>query len=68
MVAAAGGTSVLGVAGEKSFRVGWDDVRAAAPDVVVCAPCGFGLEQSVALARILHPDVVGPSPIAARVR
>jgi iron complex transport system substrate-binding protein len=51
MVDLAGGLSVLGTAGEKSFRVGWDDVRDARPEVVVCAPCGFGLEQSVALAR-----------------
>jgi iron complex transport system substrate-binding protein len=51
MVTAAGGTSVLGTPGEKSYRVTWEDVHAAAPDIVVCAPCGFGLEQSVALAR-----------------
>ena len=37
---------MLGTAGEKSVRVTWDDVRAAAPEVVVCAPCGYGLEQS----------------------
>ena len=38
---AAGGEPVLGTAGEKSVRVTWDDVRAAAPDVVVVAPCGY---------------------------
>ncbi len=107
MAHVAGGESVLGTAGEKSFRVTWDDVRAAEPEVVVCAPCGYGLEQSRALAEqvvdagvlpehvavwavdanasfarpgprlvdgvealagILHPDVVDPSPIAVRVR
>jgi iron complex transport system substrate-binding protein len=50
MVELAGGDCVLGTAGEKSYRVGWDDVVAAAPDVVVCAPCGYGLEESAALA------------------
>ena len=50
MVDLAGGESVLGTAGERSSRVSWDDVRAAQPEVVVCAPCGYGLEQSVALA------------------
>jgi iron complex transport system substrate-binding protein len=50
MVELAGGVNVLGVAGEKSFRVGWDDVLAADPEVVVCAPCGFGLEESGRLA------------------
>ncbi|HET9827294.1 MAG TPA: cobalamin-binding protein [Nocardioidaceae bacterium] len=51
MVQAAGGHSVLGTPGEKSFRVAWEDVRAAEPEVVVCAPCGYGLDQSVSLAR-----------------
>jgi iron complex transport system substrate-binding protein len=41
MVTAAGGEPVLGAAGEKSVRVTWDAVHAAAPDVVVVAPCGF---------------------------
>jgi iron complex transport system substrate-binding protein len=50
MVEAAGGTSALGTAGEKSVRVTWDDVRACAPDVIVCAPCGYDLEGSAALA------------------
>jgi iron complex transport system substrate-binding protein len=51
MVDLAGGVCVLGTAGEKSFRVGWDEVRDSHPEVVVCAPCGFGLEQSVTLAQ-----------------
>jgi iron complex transport system substrate-binding protein len=53
MVDRAGGTSVLGTPGEKSFRTTWEDVRAAAPEVVVCAPCGYGLEESAELARDL---------------
>ncbi|HSE10819.1 MAG TPA: cobalamin-binding protein [Nocardioidaceae bacterium] len=53
MVSVAGGECVLGTPGEKSYRVGWDDVRAAAPEVVVCAPCGYGLEQSASLAEEL---------------
>jgi iron complex transport system substrate-binding protein len=50
MVELAGGLSTLGSAGEKSVRVTWDDVRASDPEVVVCAPCGYGLEESTALA------------------
>jgi len=41
MVELAGGTNVLGTAGQKSVRVTWDDVAAAHPDVVVVAPCGY---------------------------
>ena len=63
MVAVAGGESVLGTAGEKSFRVTWDDVRAAAPEVVVCAPCGYGLEQSLALAQDLARSGVLPADV-----
>lgn len=51
MVVAAGGTNVLGSAREKSVRVTWDAVRASVPEVVVCAPCGYDLEGSTALAR-----------------
>jgi iron complex transport system substrate-binding protein len=50
MVQAAGGASALGTPGEKSVRVTWPDVGAAAPDLVVCAPCGYDLEGSSALA------------------
>lgn len=53
MVERAGGASVLGTPGEKSFRTTWADVRAAAPELVVCAPCGYGLEASEQLARDL---------------
>lgn len=60
MVTLAGGTCVLGEPGEKSYRVDWDRVRAARPEVVVCAPCGFGLEQSATLAEKLVTSGVLP--------
>lgn len=50
MVQIAGGECVLGRAGEKSYRVSWDEVAECTPDVVVCAPCGFDLDGSMALA------------------
>ncbi|WP_432747616.1 ABC transporter substrate-binding protein [Streptomyces sp. JH002] len=50
MVAAGGGHCVLGRSGERSFRTGWETVRAAGAEVVVCAPCGFGLGESARLA------------------
>jgi iron complex transport system substrate-binding protein len=53
MVAAAGGRSVLGAAGAPSERVTWEDVAAAGPEVVVCAPCGLDLAASAAAARDL---------------
>jgi iron complex transport system substrate-binding protein len=53
MVQLAGGECVLGRAGERSVPTTWADVAAAAPDVVVSAPCGFGLEDSARLAQEL---------------
>jgi len=48
MVEAAGGMVVLGTGGEPSVRVTWDDIERAAPEVVVFAPCGYGLAEAVA--------------------
>jgi iron complex transport system substrate-binding protein len=45
MVARAGGMDALGRAGEPSFRVEWDTIFAAQPDVIVLMPCGYGLNQ-----------------------
>ena len=56
MVTRAGGVNALGTAGEKSVRVTWDAVRDSAPEVIVCAPCGYDLEGSTALARKVIDD------------
>jgi iron complex transport system substrate-binding protein len=53
MVDLAGGTPTLGAPGEKSWRVDWDQVRASAPEVVVCAPCGYDLAGATRLAEDL---------------
>ncbi|MFD5317503.1 ABC transporter substrate-binding protein [Streptomyces sp. NPDC127098] len=50
MVEAAGGRCVLGSSGTESFRTGWAEVAAAGAEVLVCAPCGFGLDESARLA------------------
>ena len=50
MIERAGGEALLGHHGRDSVRVSWDDVRRAAPDVVVVAPCGFDLAGCVPLA------------------
>ena len=53
MVAAAGGEGVLGSAARRSERVTWEDVAAARPEVVVCAPCGLALAAAAAGGRDL---------------
>jgi iron complex transport system substrate-binding protein len=60
MVSAAGGTPTVGAAGEKSVRVTWQQALATEPDVVVCAPCGYDLDGSVALARAVVESGVLP--------
>jgi iron complex transport system substrate-binding protein len=50
MVELAGGECVLGRPGSKSTRITWDEVRAASPDVVIVAPCGYDRSGAQALA------------------
>ena len=50
MVDLAGGDEVLGRPRERSFATTWDDVREAAPQLIVLAPCGFDLERTVSEA------------------
>lgn len=51
LVERAGGRAVLSRPGERSITVTWDQIAAAAPEVVVVSPCGFNLEQAEAQAR-----------------
>ena len=51
MVALAGGEDVLGEPGSKSRVVGWDEVAAAAPEVIVAMPCGLYAAEAAAQAR-----------------
>ena len=46
LIAYAGGEDVLGMPGEHSEQRSWDDVVAAAPDVVVAMPCGYDAARS----------------------
>lgn len=43
MVERAGGVDVLGRPGKPSFRVEWETVLAARPEVIVIMPCGYSL-------------------------
>lgn len=46
MVEAAGGTDVLGRAGEPSFEATWAEIVAARPDALVVMPCGFDIART----------------------
>ena len=43
----AGGIDVLGLTGEHSETRSWEEVRAAAPEVVVVMPCGYDAERAL---------------------
>ena len=46
MIVAAGGDDVLGIAGEKSAQIHWEQLRGAAPEVIVVAPCGYDVARA----------------------
>ena len=54
MVRIAGGYDVLGQVGRPSREASWDEVRAAAPEVVVAMLCGFDLDRTVREMRSAH--------------
>jgi iron complex transport system substrate-binding protein len=53
MIELAGGEDPLGRRGADSLRVSWDDVRAAEPEVMIVAPCGYGLAEAERLVSTL---------------
>jgi iron complex transport system substrate-binding protein len=55
MIEIAGGVDRLGRAGEDSVRISWDDVHAWSPEIVIVAPCGFGLAEAERMASELPP-------------
>ncbi|HJQ52122.1 MAG TPA: ABC transporter substrate-binding protein [Gaiellaceae bacterium] len=66
MVAAAGGVDLLGRAGEPSRTSSWDEVFAAAPELVVLAPCGFDAARAIReAARLGLPARLAASAIAS---
>ena len=77
MVEAAGGLEVMGRAGERSVGTTWEAVRAARPELVIAAPCGFDEERATREAALIDPGCpvvavdadrffVRPSPSLAR--
>lgn len=63
MIQAAGGTPLLGTAGSKSLRTTWEAIHAAAPDVIVAAPCGYDLAGATRLADELLASGVLPAGV-----
>lgn len=58
MIEIAGGEDPLGRSGADSVRITWDDVRRSVPEVVIVAPCGYGLGEATRLAAEI-PEILG---------
>lgn len=67
MVQRAGGLDVLAQPGSPSRVVTWDEILAAAPDILLVMPCGFSVEKTHAelLQLMQHPDHWRLSPALA---
>jgi iron complex transport system substrate-binding protein len=63
LVLAAGGEPILARPGERSVATTWAAIGVERPDVVVVAPCGFGLDHAIEQAR----EVVELLPECAEV-
>lgn len=60
MIDAAGGRDVLGTPREPSRTTTWEEIAAAAPEVIVFMPCGYDLEGALG-----HVDELFDNPIFA---
>jgi iron complex transport system substrate-binding protein len=47
MIELAGGEDVLGMPGEPSTTLSWEDAAAARPDIVVVMPCGYDAQRAL---------------------
>ena len=59
LVTAAGGTPVAAHPGEPSVVAAWPEIAAAAPDLVVVAPCGYHLAGAAEQAHIAVQELPG---------
>jgi iron complex transport system substrate-binding protein len=59
LVTAAGGRPVAASPGARSSETSWAAIRAARPDVLLVAPCGYGLTGAIEQARTVVSHVPG---------
>lgn len=68
LVEIAGGRECLGRSGQPSRRITWEEIRAADPDTIVVAPCGYTQNQALAETGPLANNSLGSSLSAVRNR
>lgn len=57
LIELAGGTDLLGFAGETSEQMSWEAVAAAKPEVILCIPCGYDARGSLEQARLYENEL-----------
>lgn len=57
MVSVAGGEHVLSGAGEASRRATWNEIIAAQPEIIILAPCGYNLQQTLEQGRVIETQL-----------
>ncbi len=57
MVEIAGGRHVLSGAGEASRRASWDEIIEAKAEIVILAPCGYDLDETIAQSRAIENEL-----------
>ena len=55
MIEMAGATHVLSGSCQPSRRATWDEIARAKPEIIIMAPCGYDLEQTIAQGHELLP-------------
>lgn len=68
LVAYAGGKNVFGEVGQHSPWISWEELQAADPDILVLAPCGYGVERALEDLPILQRHPVWQTLQAVRNR
>ena len=53
MVQLAGGSDILGTAGEPSAKIEWDALIESRPEILILMPCGFDLDRAVRESSLL---------------
>jgi len=59
LVTAAGGEPVSARPGQRSEPIGWQQIAAASPDVVIVAPCGYHLAGAMSQAAVVTAALPG---------
>lgn len=64
MVRGAGGEPLAGIDGGRSVATTWEQITDDTPDLVLVAPCGFGLDDAVAQAEVVRERLPGVPLVA----